>query len=176
MFLTDSKNIDTDPLNCAELLCTRFSKTVPVLPSLDPSLIFPFYLIPSPVDLTGFSFCFFPGFLAIYILLSANNNWFVQNFITGAQTKDMLFWGNPGNHFCRPTLIERKGKVIKRKGKEERKKEEEIKRKKINLSRKRKVCDNFFFAPIFMNILFHTLKKILRKRKKTCPWTVFFTE
>ena len=43
------------------------SKTVPVLPSLDPSLIFPFLLIPSPVHPTGFSFCFFPGFLAILI-------------------------------------------------------------------------------------------------------------
>ena len=31
-------------------------KTVPVLPSLDPSLIFPFLLLPSPVHSTGFSF------------------------------------------------------------------------------------------------------------------------
>ena len=50
------------------------SKTVPVLLSLDPSLIFPFHLLPSPVHPTGFSFCFFPGFLVIFIILSSNNN------------------------------------------------------------------------------------------------------
>ena len=44
------------------------SKTVPVLLSLDPSLIFPFHLLPFPVHPTGFSICFFPGFLAIFIL------------------------------------------------------------------------------------------------------------
>ena len=44
------------------------SKTVPVLPSLDPSLIFPFVLIPFPVYLTGFSFYIFPGYFAIFIL------------------------------------------------------------------------------------------------------------
>ena len=72
-------------------------KTVPVLPSLNPSLapfcvimrtctgaanqtnkpfsfIFPFQLLPSPVHPIGFSFYFFPGFLAIFILLSLNNN------------------------------------------------------------------------------------------------------
>ena len=49
------------------------SKTVPVLPSLDPSILFPFYLLPSPVHPTRFSFCFFPGFFAIFILLSSNN-------------------------------------------------------------------------------------------------------
>ena len=49
------------------------SKTVPVLPSVDPSLIFPFHLLPSPVYPTGFSICIFPGFLAIFILLSSNN-------------------------------------------------------------------------------------------------------
>ena len=50
------------------------SKTVPVLPSLDPSRIFHFRLLPSPVHLTGFFFCFFPGFLTIFVLLSLNNN------------------------------------------------------------------------------------------------------
>ena len=39
-----------------------------------PSLIFPLHLLPSPVHLTGFSFCFYPGFLAIFILLSSNSN------------------------------------------------------------------------------------------------------
>ena len=34
------------------------SKTVAVLPSFDPILIFPFHLFPSPVHFTGFSFCF----------------------------------------------------------------------------------------------------------------------
>ena len=36
------------------------SKTVPVLPSLEPFFIFPFRLLPSPVYHTGFSFFFFP--------------------------------------------------------------------------------------------------------------------
>ena len=45
------------------------SKTVPVLPALVPSLIFPIHLLPN-----GFSFCFFPGFLAIFIMFSSNNN------------------------------------------------------------------------------------------------------
>ena len=45
-----------------------------ILPFLDPSLIFPFHILPSPVHPTGFSFCFFPGFLAIFILLSSNNS------------------------------------------------------------------------------------------------------
>ena len=48
--------------------------TVHVLPSLDPSLIFPFHVLPSQVHPTGFSFCFSPGFFAIFILLSSNNN------------------------------------------------------------------------------------------------------
>ena len=46
------------------------SKTVPISSFLDPSLMFPFHLLPSLVHLTGFYFCFFPGFLAIFILLS----------------------------------------------------------------------------------------------------------
>ena len=48
-------------------------KMVPVLPYLDPSLIFPMHLLPSPVHRTRFSFCFFPGFLNIFILLSSKN-------------------------------------------------------------------------------------------------------
>ena len=50
------------------------SKTVIVLPSLYPTLIFPFHILPYPVQPTGFSFGYFPGFLAIFILLSSNNN------------------------------------------------------------------------------------------------------
>jgi len=46
------------------------SKTVPVIPSL----IFPFHILPYPVHPTGFFFCFFPGLLTIFILLSSNNN------------------------------------------------------------------------------------------------------
>ena len=45
------------------------SKMVSVLPSLDPSLIFIFNVLPSPVHPTGFFFCFFPGLLSIFILL-----------------------------------------------------------------------------------------------------------
>ena len=37
-------------------------------------LIFPFHILPSPVNPTGFSLCFFLGFLAIFILFSSNNN------------------------------------------------------------------------------------------------------
>ena len=48
--------------------------TVPVLPSLDPSHMFPFHLLPSPDHPTGFSFYFLSRFLAIFILLSSNNN------------------------------------------------------------------------------------------------------
>ena len=44
------------------------SKPVIVLLSRDLSLIFPFHILPSPVHPTGFSFCFFPDFLAIFIL------------------------------------------------------------------------------------------------------------
>ena len=48
------------------------SKTVPVLPSLDLFLIFPFHFLAFPVHPTGFSVCFFTGFLAIFILLSSH--------------------------------------------------------------------------------------------------------
>ena len=37
-------------------------------------LLFPFHLLPSPVHPTGFSFWFFPGFLAMFTLMSSNNN------------------------------------------------------------------------------------------------------
>ena len=37
-------------------------------------LLLPFHLLPSLVHPTGFSFCFFPGVLAIFTLLSSNNN------------------------------------------------------------------------------------------------------
>ena len=50
------------------------SKMVPVLPSLNPSLIFIFPLLPSPLYPTGFSFYIFPEFLVIFILLSSDNN------------------------------------------------------------------------------------------------------
>ena len=50
------------------------SKTVLVLPSLEPSHIFPFHLLPSPVHALPEFPCFFSGFLAICILVSSNNN------------------------------------------------------------------------------------------------------
>ena len=37
-------------------------------------LLFPFHFLPSPVHPTRFSFCIFPGFLAIFTLLSSNNS------------------------------------------------------------------------------------------------------
>ena len=42
-------------------------------PSLDPFLTYPFYLLPSQVHPTGFSFCFLPGFLANFVFLLSNN-------------------------------------------------------------------------------------------------------
>ena len=50
------------------------SETVPVSPSFDSSLIFPFHILPSTVHHTGFFICFFPGFLAIFIMSSSNNS------------------------------------------------------------------------------------------------------
>ena len=44
------------------------SKTVSVLPTSDPSHVFPIHLRPFPVHPTGLSFCFFPGFLTIFVL------------------------------------------------------------------------------------------------------------
>ena len=55
-------------------------KTVPVLLSLQPSHIFLFNLLPSPVHTTGFSFYVFTGFLATFILLSSSNNNFWRSF------------------------------------------------------------------------------------------------
>ena len=37
-------------------------------------LLFSFHLLPSPMHPIRFSFCFFPGFLAIFMLLSSNSN------------------------------------------------------------------------------------------------------
>ena len=54
--------------------CKLKSKSVLVLPSLNPSLLFTFHLFPSPLYPAGFSFCFFPGFLDTFILLSSNND------------------------------------------------------------------------------------------------------
>ena len=55
-------------------LHTELQDAVPaVLPSPDPTLIFPFHLLPSPVNPAEFSFCFFSGFLVIFILFSSNN-------------------------------------------------------------------------------------------------------
>ena len=44
-----------------------------LLPPRNTLLLFPFHLLPSPVHPTGFSFCFFLCFLAIFTLLSSNN-------------------------------------------------------------------------------------------------------
>ena len=68
------------------------SKTVPILPFLDPSLIFPFHLLPSPVHPTGFSFCFFTGFLAIFISLSSNNILTVGQMPSEYLSLNIFFW------------------------------------------------------------------------------------
>ena len=64
-------------------------KTVPVLLSLRPSLIFPFHLSPCQVHPTRLSFYIFSGFLAIFILLSSNHN---RMSLVASQSigKDML--------------------------------------------------------------------------------------
>ena len=56
------------------------SKTVPVLPSLNPFLIF--HLLLYPEHLTVFSFHIFPGVLAIFISSSSNKNIYMhtENF------------------------------------------------------------------------------------------------
>ena len=72
------------------IISTFNSKTVHILPSLSPSLWFPFYLLPSPVHPTGFPFCFFCGLLAVFILLSSNTSchdlWTVR-WINGVKGK-----------------------------------------------------------------------------------------
>ena len=60
--------------NYSPVICKLNSKTVSVVPSINPSLIFPFHLLLSPVHTAGFSYCFFPGFLVIFILLIWKNN------------------------------------------------------------------------------------------------------
>ena len=67
-------------------------KTVPVLSSLDPSLIFLFHQIPSPVYPPGFSFCFFHSLLAIFILSSNNNNTTLQLSIFGNICHGLVFF------------------------------------------------------------------------------------
>ena len=75
------------------------SQTVPVLPSLDPSLKLTFYHLPSTIHITGFSFCFFPDFLAIF--LSCCHLRVCSNFHHGPRG----FRGCPqlGTHNCRET-------------------------------------------------------------------------
>ena len=53
-------------------------QAIPVLSSLYPFLI-NFSSLPSPVHSTGFSLCFFPGFLAIFALMSSKNNYSQNN-------------------------------------------------------------------------------------------------
>ena len=65
--------------------------TVPVLPSLDTSIIPPFHFSPSPVHSNGFSFYIFPGFLAIIILLLSNNNNTLPDFPSISSQASLLF-------------------------------------------------------------------------------------
>ena len=61
---------DYTPLNTSPSKSTpRWSNS-----TLDPSLIFPFHVLPSLYYHTGFTFYIFPGFLAIFISLLSNNN------------------------------------------------------------------------------------------------------
>ena len=61
--------LESQPHRPSPLKSQLNSMTVPDLPSL----IFNSHLLPSHLYTTGFSFCFFPGFLAIFIL-SWNSN------------------------------------------------------------------------------------------------------
>ena len=80
----------TTPLTLVRVNLTRFPfKLNSTMVTNLPSLIFPFNLLPSPVHATGFSFCFFPGFLVIFILLSLNLTFKVVPIIS---SHDILFY------------------------------------------------------------------------------------
>ena len=68
------------------------SEMIPVLSSLGPSLIYPCHLLPSPVQPTRFSFCSFSGFLAIFIMLSSNNNNETLHNIYQFLTQHIIAW------------------------------------------------------------------------------------
>ena len=53
-------------------------------------LSFPIHLLVSPVHLTGFSFCFLPGFHAIFTLLSSNNNSIIYSHELGRFSSSSL--------------------------------------------------------------------------------------
>ena len=52
----------------------RYTKNIQFLEPTSQGWLKKFHLLASPVHPTGFSSYFFPGFLAIFILLSSNNN------------------------------------------------------------------------------------------------------
>ena len=53
-------------------------------------LLFPIHLLLSPVHFTGFSFCFLPGFHAIFTLLSSNNNSIIYSHELGRFSSSSL--------------------------------------------------------------------------------------
>ena len=67
-------------------------KKVPVLFSHEISIIFPYHLLPSAVHPTGFCFYFFPGFLAISILLSSNNIFFLIRLLKNRCRVSQWLW------------------------------------------------------------------------------------
>ena len=55
-------------------------------------LLFHFHLLPFPVHPTGFSFCFFPGFLIIFTLLTTKISWKLHcNFFIRTQYFSVVF-------------------------------------------------------------------------------------
>ena len=58
------------------------------------SLIFPFHALPSLVHSAGFSFYIFPGVLAIFILLSSNNNNIVSHVCLACLLRCDVNWAN----------------------------------------------------------------------------------
>ena len=68
-------HFEQSSIACLECVCPLNSKTILALSSIKPSLIFHFHQLPSPVHTTGFFFYIFPNFLAMFILLSSNNNY-----------------------------------------------------------------------------------------------------
>ena len=96
----DTEVCRTDASDEGHLISKLNSKTVPALPSFDPSLTFPFHILLSPVHLTWFSFYFFPSFFIIFIWFSSNTN--TNNCRKGVVRLDAFqsgcFWesDNPG--------------------------------------------------------------------------------
>ena len=68
------------------------SKTISVLPFLDPSLIFPFHLIPFPVKPTGMLFCNLQHLLYNVVICVWSFIVFLYSVVTSDQRNCALIW------------------------------------------------------------------------------------